>query len=202
MTTEVALALIAGLVTGAGWLVTHYLERQREQTRLRREARGKYLERQVEELYGPLFNLTMQIVATNHVRYGVLSNLPTDKRGAIDQLFYREYFRPLHDATRELLRTRLHLVEGNRLPESFYQYLRHSIQERVQQDLWSEHQIDTSAVKGVPFPNEFPALVQTTLEQLLREYDLVLSGLHYFAGKTDLARRLNTAKEFADADLE
>lgn len=99
----------------------------------------------------------MQIVTTNHVRHAVVSALPSDQRLAIDQLFYREYFRPLHDSCRELLKTRLHLVEGSALPQSFYDYLRHSLQERVQQDLWSVHQIDTSDVHGIYFPDEFPA---------------------------------------------
>jgi len=178
MTTEVVLALIAAVVTAAGWLVTNVLDREREHDRVSRESRARYLERQVEELYGPLFNLTMQIVTINHVRFEVVRETALDQRGAIDAMFYREYFMPLHDGVRELPKTKLHLVEGRALPESVYAYMRHSLQERVQRDLWLDHQIDTSAVQGLGFPDSFTLDVQQSLERLLAEYEEVLTGLH------------------------
>lgn len=182
MSTQILVALIAAIVTAGGWVVTNIFERKRDRSRMIRESRARYLERQVEELYGPLFNLTMQIVTTNHVRSQVVRNTAPEQRAAIDQLFYREYFRPLHDAVRELLKTKLHLVEGSDLPESFYTYLRHSLQERVQQDLWHEHQIDTSAVQGIRYPDAFTSNVQGTLEVLLVEYNAVITGLHSSTG--------------------
>ena len=175
-------ALLSAGLAALGWAASSAWDRYRERERVAREARSKYLERQIEELYGPLFKITMQIVTTNHVRFGVVKSVPAEKRGEIDQMFYREHFRPLHDSARELLKAKLHLVESSALPRSFYDYLRHSIQERVQQDLWQQHQIDTNSVEGVRFPDSFTEDVQRSLSNLLAEYDEVLVGLHRSRG--------------------
>ena len=54
METPVIVALIAGSITGVGWLVNHWLSGRREEQRRRIEAQLKFVERQIEELYGPL----------------------------------------------------------------------------------------------------------------------------------------------------
>jgi hypothetical protein len=54
MSTPVVVALIAGSITAVGWLVNHWLVSRREEQRRRIEAQLKYVERQIEELYGPL----------------------------------------------------------------------------------------------------------------------------------------------------
>src|SRR5918992_4081292 len=54
MGTPVIVALLAGSVTALGWLVNHWLSGRREEQRRRTEAQLKFVERQIEELYGPL----------------------------------------------------------------------------------------------------------------------------------------------------
>jgi hypothetical protein len=134
MDVEITVALIAAAVTGIWWLAAHVLQRQQED-RKRLEARAGYVQRQIEELYGPLFNLAIQIVVTNHVLHGLVQSARTGSaaldRHKVDDIFYREYFQPLHDEICNLLKSRLDLVEGSHRPISFYDYLRASIQERV-----------------------------------------------------------------------
>lgn len=57
MPTDVTVALIGAVVVAAGWLVLHQLDRSREDRRRRLERRLEYATRQIEEFYGPLFNL-------------------------------------------------------------------------------------------------------------------------------------------------
>ena len=182
MNVQITIALMTGVVTATGWFVSSLLLRRADELKRRRESRLKYIERQIEELYGPLFNTVMQIVVVNHVRDSLTGNLNSHSDNAmkdqIDELFYVDYFRPLHDEVRQLLKSRLHLVEGSQLPESFYEYLRHSMQERVQYDLWRNHRLDTISIPGVEYPDQFTLDVQGALQSLLAEYDSLLGKLH------------------------
>lgn len=77
MEAPVLAAYIAGCVAALGWLVTHLLTTFREEKRRRIEAQLKYVERQLEELYGPLafllyegrrtFSDLLEALGTNYV---------------------------------------------------------------------------------------------------------------------------------------
>lgn len=177
MNVAVAGPLIAAVVTAVGWLVAHVLQQRRDFTKRMQEAESEYIQRQIEELYGPLSNLATQIVVTNHVLYEFLRSSP-EEVVRVEEVFYFEYFRPLHQKARELLKSKLHLVEGSGLPETFYAYLKASMQEEIQRGLWKEHKIDTSKVKGQLYPDSFTFEVQETLKMLLAKYDSLLHGLH------------------------
>lgn len=177
MDISITVALIAAVVTAAGWLVTHILQRQRDVKKKAQEARAEYVQRQIEELYGPMFNLATQIVITNHVLHGILQSAPPNPE-KVEEVFYFDYFQPLHQEARELLKSKLHLVQGSRVPATIYAYLMASVQEDVQRKLWREHQISTSTVQGRAYPDSFTFEVQETLEGLLASYDALLNGLH------------------------
>jgi hypothetical protein len=177
MNVAIAAPLITGAVTALGWLVAHILQQKRDSQKRTQEAHSAFLQRQIEELYGPLSNIATQIVVTNHVLFGLIRSSP-DNRSKLEEAFYFEYFLPLHLEARNLLKSKLHLVEGERLPQTFYDYLRASMQEEVQRRLWKEHQIDTSNVAGEPYPDSFTAQVQETLEALMTKYERLQEGLH------------------------
>lgn len=48
---------LAAGVTAIGWVITNYLTKNKEDRVRQLEATKKHLERQIEEFYGPLFNL-------------------------------------------------------------------------------------------------------------------------------------------------
>ena len=181
MSPAVTAALIAALVAACGWFVSNLFARDRD-TRLRRyELRLKHLERQISEFYGPLHSLVEQLMVTNDVQERVLSrqhkmNLPPEDAARLRRLLHADYFRPLHEQIVSILRSRLYLVEGVALPETFYQYLRHSNQERVQVDLWQKEHIDTSHV-GIPWPSDFPNEIRTSLDGLMQEYEQLMRGI-------------------------
>jgi hypothetical protein len=175
----IAPALIAASITLLGWFVLDYLTRKRDSETRRHQTRLRYIERQIEEFYGPLHALANQVIVVNHVRHHLLdqlgAGLSADTRGRIDNYLYEEYFRRLHDSIGSLLSQKLYLVDGIRLPESFYDYLRHSVQERVQSDLAGRFSVDTSVVPGVRWPNAFPKDIRDALERKLEEYEASLN---------------------------
>jgi len=175
-------ALIAAVVAVLGWYATYAYTQIREDRTRRLTTALEYRERQISEFYGPLSSLVEQIHNVWLVRRLILkagqSQLSEDNRRKIVHYFWATHFNPLHRAIRDLLRTKLYLLdEHGRMPASFVAYFQHSVQEEVQQTLWDQFSIDTSFIEGTPYPPEFPRHVRTTLTRLLAEYDVDLAAL-------------------------
>ena len=176
MTTPVLAALVSAIITALGWVVAYRFTRLRNDRVRGQELRVKHLERQIEEFYGPLHSLVEQIMVTNDVQESVLTRhrrtaLSPDEKARVRRLLHNEYFRPLHDQIAVILRSKLYLVEGVALPDSFYAYLKHTNQERVQADLWQKEGLDTSHVSGQPSPDAFPTELRAGLNKLMTEYE-------------------------------
>lgn len=182
---DVVVALIGAIVVATGWLVTYTLEKRREDRRRRLEQRLGQLSRQIEECYGPLFNLVHQLFLANAVQEKIVqatnakgdSILSDDQRSQVLDFFQDEHFTILHDEIKEILKTKLHLIRAATIPQSFEDYLEHSIQERDQRLLWKQHQINTGFITGVEWPEEFYDDIRRDLLLAMREYDAVLAGL-------------------------
>lgn len=169
MDTGLILGLVGATVTVSGWIYTKWRE---DRTR-RLEVAIKYRENQIEQFYGPLFNLVHQIFIANHIQYELLNirGLTEEKKQQIRDFFQATYFMPLHGEINSIIKTKLHLIDGSEMPDSFYLYLKHSAQEKVQRALWSEHSIDTSPVSGEPFPNEFYNDLRDGLKKVMTMYE-------------------------------
>jgi hypothetical protein len=182
MSSEVLLAVSAGIVSVVGWFVTYFLAKRREDDTRRLERTVRRVERQIEEFYGPLFNLVHQVVIANHVQHKILAGAGTgkldrDKAEAVRRFFRERYFFPVHAEIIQILKTRLHLAEGAAMPEVFYRYVRHAVQEQAQSALWQNDQVDTSFVPGEPYPNDFYQAVKAGLDRLMVEYDRLTRAL-------------------------
>jgi hypothetical protein len=154
-----------------------------DQTRRLSKA-AAYVERQIEEFYGPLFNLVQQVIIANHVQHkirhgetGKESKLSPAQHADVRRFFQEHYFFPLHHAINGILKSKLYLVEGRRLPESFYLYLRHALQEEAQANLWRELRIDTSYARGEPHPNQFQEDVKEHLDLLMDRHATLTRSL-------------------------
>ena len=186
-------ALVAAFVTGIGWIITNYLAKKREDRVRRFESIKKHLEQQIEDFYGPLFNLVQQIVVYNHVQHEILyakDSKGNSIRSASDADKVRQYFQensfvPLHNEMMLVLKTKLYLIEGAEMPESFYKYLRHSIQEHVQGTLWRKHGVDTSHVAGLQYPNELYTDVKSGLDRAMLKYEQIINNLEIEDGKSN-----------------
>ena len=72
------------------------------------------------------------------------------------------------------------------MPDSFYKYLRHSIQEQVQGTLWRKHGVDTSHVTGLPYPNEIYQDVKSGLDRTMIKYEQCINNLKVEGGKSEV----------------
>jgi hypothetical protein len=164
--------LIAVFVTALGWYATYAYAKKKENWTRRLEIQLKYRAQQMEELYGPLLSLIEQIFNVWGVRKNLLEagGYSQDDQQRIRQFFWERYFMPLHKEIGDLLRTRLYLLEGNRLPDSFSKYLEHATQEACQHLLWDELRLDTSRVPGRPWPGQFHDDVKQALDRIMDEH--------------------------------
>src|SRR6478672_9620708 len=112
-------ALVAATATAAGWVVSYAYGRRRDAQTRELELRVRYRQRQIEELYGPLFSLIEQVFSAAEVQDRILPDAPALSDADADRVrrfFWEQQFAPLHREIRQLLRTKLYLLEGAELP--------------------------------------------------------------------------------------
>ena len=172
-------ALVAATATAAGWVVSYAYGRRRDAQAKELELRVRYRQRQIEELYGPLFSLIEQVFSADEVQERILPQgaqvLSDEEQDRVRRFFWEQQFAPLHKEIRQLLRTKLYLLEGAELPDSLSQYLEHATQEECQRRLWYESGVSTSHVAGEPWPSDFYDEIKSTLTRLMKEYQGILA---------------------------
>lgn len=121
------------------------------------EVRKRFLERQIEEFYGPLLAVSHRRNAIYDIRQRLSTAFEADpeKRRTIRHFIRKNYFEKLNAEIEEILTRRLHLLEDAKMPESFRIFLTHSIQTDLQTRLWNDQHIDNRIVEGTRFPNTF-----------------------------------------------
>lgn len=170
----------AGVLTA---LATYYFGKLKEDRTRRLELRIKHLQRQIEDFYGPLYNLITEITVSKQVLDAIVvtegpSPLTSDESVRL-KVFVREtQMKPLHEQIIAILRTKLYLVDGTRAPASFHEYLRHAIQERLQREIWTTLKISTAHIKGRPFPDDFRKDVEAGLLAVMRKYEDTVAELN------------------------
>ncbi len=149
--------------------------------------------RQIEEFYGPLFNMVNQVHVANDIQEKMLSakdesgapRLAPDKAEIVTDYFQKTYFYPLHDEIIKIFRSKLYLIEGSEIPRSFDEYLKHATQQRDQRTLWQDHQIDTAFLEGRPWPRYFNHDMEKGFEQAMKNYENCVEGLRRIAPSVD-----------------
>ncbi len=179
LNASVIAAALTGTVTAIGWFVLKSLD-ARAQARLKKaEFRRSYIEKQIEEFYGPLYSLVWQILTTNHLKARILAHkqVRDEDRALIEEYFATKYFIPIHARVKSILETKLYLLDGTMMPESFYDYLTHAIQESVQHELWWQEHVSTSFIPGYPYPDAFQKTIFNSLTKLTKEYEVSVQEL-------------------------
>lgn len=144
-----------------------------------------YYERQIEEFYGPLLNMVHQVYIAGSIQKELLfaqnesgiKIVCEDLAEKIRDYYYNTYFMPMHEEIRQILRTKMYLIEELEIPESFYLYLKHTAQERDQKVLWKEHKVDTLFLDGIPWPNNFHEDIKSGFESAMRNFKKCLDGM-------------------------
>jgi hypothetical protein len=137
----------------------------------------KHYERQIEEFYGPLWNLVHQLYVSNETKERIERRLNAEQRAVVDRYYHETHFRPIHEEMRQIIKTRLYLVDGAAMPDSFYKYLRHALQERDQRELAEQQHIDTTFLKGVPWPSDFHDEIKRGFDTAMKNYEACLGGI-------------------------
>jgi hypothetical protein len=166
MNATLLAAFVAALVTVLGWFLT-----RRWEAHMRRlEQDLKYKQRQIEEFYGPLYNLMHQIFAAEDVQENFLDAYP-QKEYEIRKYFQEYYFLPFHSEMLRILKDRLYLVEGADVPESFEDYLKHACDDRVRLalQLFPERNWD--------WPEDFENELNQGFSSVMNEYNRLLNRL-------------------------
>jgi hypothetical protein len=190
---------LIGAVSGAivaiiGWFVSNALTLKRETAARRDIAARVYLESQIEQLYGPLLGL----IQHSRMAFGVASQkLPTvagridfsrfsASDGEIWTFFIETYFLPVDSEIRQLIRSKMHLLESGILPDSFGDFFKHEVQFEALHRLWKEKGVDSSEIHGPGWPNDLERDVQTVLDRLRSRHQVFLQRLGASGQKVDV----------------
>lgn len=185
MNTQIVSALIGavsgGLIAAAGWFITARLSRQREQDARIHAASLRHLERQIEELYGPLVGLIHHSRDVYEVAWQRLPHsepgkiafdqfLTTEGADRIWQYFVETYFLPGNERIHNLLTSKLYLLDSGELPESFEAFLKYQAQFESLYRLWKQQGVDSKDIGRQKWPDQFGPDAEASLRKLRAEY--------------------------------
>ncbi len=185
METPIIVALIAGTVTAIGWLVNHILADQREQIQQQKEVSLKYVEQQLEELYGPLAFLLYEgrrtfvdLLDTLDRNFVFFNNQPLPENELKTWLFWVEKaFIPRNEEIKRLLMSKPHLIEGSKFPKSYVAFLDHHNSWMIRHKRWKEEGVEYSWHSKINWPREFEQEVIETFEVLKEKHSVLLGEL-------------------------
>jgi hypothetical protein len=150
-----------------------------EYVSLRDEVKHSHLQRQIQELYGPLHGLLVYGKSINEIEHQTVSLAPKEQdTGLIRRYFYEKYYLPLNSQISELIRTKLYLLETEDIPESFNQFLIHAAQFECLHNLWRDLNIKSDHISGIEYPKTFRQDVQMSLANLRTEYNRFVNILN------------------------
>ncbi|MET8680936.1 hypothetical protein ABZW18_25990 [Streptomyces sp. NPDC004647] len=183
MDSTITVAVIAGSVSAVGWLVNHALSGRAERKRARHQAALTHVERQLEELYGPLLFLMHEGESsfsdfTQTVGgHAVFVNEQIEPDNLQPWLFWVDNdFMPRNRAIQTLLSTKAHLIDASRMPASYLQFLDHHNSWHVSHLRWKEDGVPYRWHSRTGWPRDFQSDVIATYERLKR-YQKEISGI-------------------------
>ena len=175
-------AILAAVISVVGWLVNYILTGLADRRNQRLSASLKHIERQLEELYGPLALLILEGKRTFKDLTETLGrgfvfiedrDLPEDELNT--WLFWVENdFFPRNEKIKELLTTKTHLIEGERIPESYLAFLDHYNSWKISHLRWQREGVEYSWHSRVNWPRDFDQDVLSTFEQLKARHATLL----------------------------
>lgn len=155
------------------------LAAQRELEMLREQTSLKHLQRQIEELYSPLLGLIQYGSVVNQVEFAKLRQDDDGYEASeIRRYFVEVYYLPLNTQMTGLIRTKIYLLDGEHLPESFQQFLKHAAQFECLHKLWTEMRVQSDDIQGIEYPKSFKQDVERTLDNLRAKYNRRIGPLN------------------------
>src|SRR6266852_796491 len=182
MDVTLAVALLGAGLTALGWLITNILSTSAERRRQRLIFQMEFTKQQLEELYGPLTFLILegqQSFQDFTAALGWTEEPPEDKVLSEQEhqtvFFWVEYdFFPRNKKIQELLSSKTHLIEGERVPESFLTFLDHYNSWYIRHLRWQKQGIEYGWRSKIPWPISFDEEVKSTFRRLKKRHaDLI-----------------------------
>jgi hypothetical protein len=178
-------ALIAAAGAAIGWLANHWLTQRRDESRRRLEAQLKFVERQIEDRYGPLaaaiyegrrtFHDLLDSLGRNYVFH---KDRPLPPKELATWLFWAEAeFLPRNELIKNLLKTKAHLVDGPVFPDSYILFLDHCNSWAINHRRWKEHKVEYSWHSKINWPIKFADEVLATFQQLKNRHAELIGAL-------------------------
>jgi hypothetical protein len=151
--------------------------REKEIEMLEVAAARQYLQRQVEELYSPLFGFIQRAQQLYNIARAKVPSLDgtrtaTAEEAEIWRWFVEAYFLPINKQIGELIRSKIYLLENGQLPESFERFFQHETQFECLHRLWQEKRVTSESIVGAGWPKDLQSNVQETLQRLRAHHEM------------------------------
>ena len=181
----VVAALVTAMAAALGWFVAHHLQARRADDERRAKAELEFLERQIEELYGPLSSLLHEgrrsfedlclSLGRNYI-FPSSGMLPTNELNT--WIYWAETeFLPRNQRIKELLSTKAHLIQGADFPTSYVDFFDHASSWATNHRRWKDQDVPYSWRSRVPWPIAFEADVHITFRELKQRHNVLLGRI-------------------------
>jgi len=178
-------ALIAAGGAALGWFINHWLTARRDERRRRLEALLRFVERQIEELYGPL---AASLYEGRRTFLDLLDSLGRDyvfpPNGKLPEdelrtwLFWVESeFLPRNEYIKTLLRTKAHLIYGGEFPKSYVKFFDHCSSWAISHRRWKEQHVKYDWHSKINWPDDFEKQAIETFQTLKRHHADLIGAL-------------------------
>lgn len=177
--------IILASVTIIGWLVTHTLSISAEKRRQRLVSQMEFTKQQLEELYGPLAFLILEgrqtfqdfLAAVGWSQVFEIGDPLLENELKIWLFWVENDFFPRNQKIKELLSSKTHLIEGEKVPESFLTFLDHFNSWQINHLRWKEHGIEYGWRSKITWPNKFDEDVISTFKELKKRHSILIGML-------------------------
>ena len=193
MQAQVAAAIIAGSVAAVGWFVSYAFTSVASIVSLRRTAALAHIEKQLEELYGPLAFLVFEGRQTFEELLSSLGReyiFDAEDRISPEDLklwlFWAENdFLPRNLRIKTLLSEKTHLLYGSKMTNSYIEFLNHHNSWMIRHLRWQKEGIEYSWHSKSNWPETFEEDVLFAFSELQKEHSRLLNQ----RGNTSLTPR-------------
>jgi len=178
-------SLVIAVVSGIGWMIARVLGSRADRTRQQIIWQLEFIQRQLEELYGPLEFLLVEGEGTFRVLLSQLGrSYVFDAQDQISGndlktwLFWAESdLMPRNRQIRELLATKAHLIDGKELPPSYTEFLLHHSSWEIAHKRWKDQSVTYNWHSHTNWPREFAKDVRHSFFRLKEEHANLLGRL-------------------------
>lgn len=178
-------SLVIAVVSGIGWMIARVLGSRADRTRQQIIWQLEFIQKQLEELYGPLEFLLVEGEGTFAVLLSQLGrNYVFDAKDQISGsdlktwLFWAESdLMPRNRQIRELLATKAHLIDGGELPQSYTAFLLHHSSWEIAHKRWKDESVSYSWHSHTNWPRGFAEDVRSSFSRLKQRHASLLGQL-------------------------